>query len=101
MSEVVVTNLQEILQAINKTADEIMQGAQIGIGRAGLAVERQAKLNANTGTRKYKIRKSKKTGNPWLDISPKQHIGASGKGPVSYTHLRAHETREALWLWIL
>ena len=78
---VVILNLQDVLQAIDKSVDNIMQGAQIGIGRAGLAVERQAKLNANTGTRKYKIRKSKQTGREWLDITPDKHIGPSGKGP--------------------
>ena len=78
---VVIVNMQEILQAIDKKADQISQGAQIGIGRAGLAVERQAKINANTGTRRYKIRKSKRTGSEWLDIDPKKHIGPSGKGP--------------------
>ena len=68
---IVVTNLAEVLAAINATGTDIEKGAQIGIGRAGLAVERQAKINANTGTR---VREGGK-------IIPPRHIGPSGQGP--------------------
>jgi len=49
---IVITNLDDVLRAIGNVGSDIEQGAKIGIGRAGLAVERQAKLNANTGTHK-------------------------------------------------
>jgi len=49
---IVITNLDDVLRAIGNLGSNVEQGAKIGIGRAGLAVERQAKLNANTGTHK-------------------------------------------------
>lgn len=68
---IVITNLDDVLRAIGNVGSNVEQGAKIGIGRAGLAVERQAKLNANTGTRRREGGK----------IIPPQHIGPSGKGP--------------------
>lgn len=47
---ITVTNLKEILGALDATADKIEQAAQIGIAQAGLAIQRQAQINANTGT---------------------------------------------------
>jgi len=49
---IVITNLDDVLRAIGNVGSDVERGAKIGIGRAGLAVERQAKLNANTGTHK-------------------------------------------------
>jgi hypothetical protein len=48
---IIVKNLQEVLAAIGASQTKIENGAKIGIAQAGLAIERQAKLNANTGTR--------------------------------------------------
>ena len=60
---------------------KIEQGAQIGIMRAGLAIERRAKKNF-VGTRKYKIMTSKK-GNVYLKIDPPRHTG--GQYPNTVT----------------
>jgi len=68
---IVVTNLDDVLRAIDNVGSDIEQGAKIGIGRAGLAIERQAKLNASNGTR---VREGNK-------IIPPRHIGPSGQGP--------------------
>ena len=68
---IIVKNLQEVLAAIGASQTQIEKGAKIGIAQAGLAIERQAKLNANTGTR---VRVGSK-------IVPARHIGPSGMGP--------------------
>ena len=68
---IIVKNLKEVLAAIDGAGDRIEQGAQIGIAQAGLAIERQAKINANTGTRRREGSR----------IIPPKHIGPSGSGP--------------------
>jgi hypothetical protein len=82
MAEIVIKNLADVLAAIDGAAEKIEQGAQLGIMRVGLAVERQAKLNFQ-GTRSYQKRVSKKTGNPWLKITPPKHVGGSGPNTVT------------------
>lgn len=77
MAAILITNLDDVLAAVDAAATKIEQGAQIGIMRAGLQVERMAKKNFS-GTRKYKIMTSKK-GNVWLKIDPPRHTG--GKYP--------------------
>lgn len=77
---IVVKNLKDVLDAIDGAADKIEIGAQIGIGRAALAIERQAKENANNGERSYEKRVSR-NGNTWLKVTPDRHIGPSGGGP--------------------
>lgn len=52
MGAIVVKNLQEVINAIDKSVDNIEQAAQYGLGMAALAIERQAKINANTGQHK-------------------------------------------------
>lgn len=79
---IIIKNLDDVLKAVNGAATKIEQGAQIGIMRAGLVVERQAKINFQ-GTRSYEKRVSKKTGNAWLRITPPRHVG--GKGPNTVT----------------
>jgi len=59
MSAIIIKNLSEVLAAVKGTTSKIEEGAQIGIMRAGLAVERQAKLNFQ-GTRSYEKRVSKR-----------------------------------------
>ena len=91
MAGIVIKNLTEVLAAVNGSADKIAQGAQIGIMRAGLAVERQAKLNFQ-GTRSYEKRVSKKTGRPYIVTSPKKHVGGSGPNTVTGNLKRSIKT---------
>lgn len=72
-ASIVVTNLKEVLAAIDGAESKIEQGAQIGIMRAGLDIERRAKKNF-VGTRKYKIMTSKR-GKVYLKIEPPRHTG--------------------------
>lgn len=90
MAEIVIKNLQDILAAIDGSAEKIAQGAQLGIMRVGLAVERQAKLNFQ-GTRSYKRRVSK-NGRPYLVITPPKHIGGSGPNTVTGNLKRSIKT---------
>lgn len=78
---IIVKNLKEVLAALNATEDKMEAAAKIGIARAALAIERQAKINANNGERTYEKRVSKRTGNTWLKVTPERHIGPSGEGP--------------------
>jgi hypothetical protein len=91
MAEIVIKNLQDVLAAIDGAAEKIEQGAQLGVMRVGLAVERQAKLNFQ-GTRSYEKRVSKKTGNPWLKITPPRHVGGSGPNTVTGNLKRSIKT---------
>ena len=90
MAEIVIRNLQEVLAAIDGAAEKIEQGAQLGIMRVGLAVERQAKLNFQ-GTRSYEKRTSK-NGRPYLVITPKNHVGGSGPNTVTGNLKRSIKT---------
>jgi hypothetical protein len=47
---IVVKNLKEVLAAIDATEDKLERAAQQGIAQAGLAIQRKAQANANTGT---------------------------------------------------
>ena len=90
MAEIVIRNLKEVLAAIDGSAEKIEQGAQLGIMRVGLAVERQAKLNFQ-GTRSYEKRVSK-NGRPYLVITPKNHVGGSGPNTVTGNLKRSIKT---------
>ena len=90
MAEIVIKNLKEVLAAIDGSAEKIAQGAQLGIMRVGLAVERQAKLNFQ-GTRSYEKRVSK-NGRPYLVITPKKHVGGSGPNTVTGNLKRSIKT---------
>jgi hypothetical protein len=90
MAEIVIKNLKEVLAAIDGSAEKIEQGAQLGIMRVGLAVERQAKLNFQ-GTRSYEKRVSK-NGRPYLVITPKNHVGGSGPNTVTGNLKRSIKT---------
>jgi hypothetical protein len=90
MAEIVIKNLKEVLAAIDGSAKKIEQGAQLGIMRVGLAVERQAKLNFQ-GTRSYEKRVSK-NGRPYLVITPKNHVGGSGPNTVTGNLKRSIKT---------
>jgi len=90
MAEIVITNLKDILAAIDGTAEKIAQGAQLGIMRVGLAVERQAKLNFQ-GTRSYKKRVSK-NGRAYIVTDPPRHVGGSGPNTVTGNLKRSIKT---------
>lgn len=81
MSGIIIKNLSEVLAAIDGSAKKIEQGAQIGIMRAGLAVERQAKLNFQS-TRSYEKRVSR-NGIGYLVVTPPKHVGGSGPNTVT------------------
>jgi len=91
MAEIIITNLKDVLAAIDGAAEKIEQGAQLGIMRVGLAVERQAQLNFQ-GTRSYEKRVSKKTGRPWLKVTPPKHVGGSGPNTVTGNLKRSIKT---------
>jgi hypothetical protein len=65
MGAVVIRNLADVLKGLEVQEDRIENAAQTAIATAGFAIQRQAQINANTGTH------SKKTG----------HIPGSGPGP--------------------
>jgi hypothetical protein len=90
MAEIVIKNLKEVLAAIDGSAAKIEQGAQLGIMRVGLAVERQAKLNFQ-GTRSYEKRTSK-NGRAYLFITPPKHVGGSGPNTVTGNLKRSIKT---------
>lgn len=81
MTAIVITNLDDVLKAVDGAATKIEQGAQIGIMRAGLQIERNAKKNF-VGTRSYKIMTSKK-GNAYLKITPPKHTGGAFPNTVT------------------
>ena len=90
MAEIVIKNLKDVLAAIDGAAEKIEQGAQLGIMRVGLAVERQAKLNFQ-GTRSYEKRTSK-NGRAYLVITPPKHVGGSGPNTVTGNLKRSIKT---------
>jgi hypothetical protein len=71
MGAIVVRNLADVLKSIEGLEDKIEKAAQLGVAMAGLAIEREAKINANNGVR---VRQGNK-------IIPPKHIGPSGSGP--------------------
>jgi hypothetical protein len=90
MAGIIIKNLSEVLAAIDGSKDKIEQGAQIGIMRAGLAVERQAKLNFQ-GTRSY-TKKVSKNGNAYIVTSPNKHVGGSFPNTVTGNLKRSIKT---------
>jgi hypothetical protein len=71
MGAIIVRNLQEALASLDKLESDLDKAAQLGVAMAGLRVERDAKINANNGSRT-------RVGNK---IDPPKHIGPSGSGP--------------------
>jgi len=90
MSGIIIKNLREVLAALDGSQSKIEQGAQVGIMRAGLAVERQAKLNFQ-GTRSYEKRVSR-NGRPYLVVTPPKHVGGSGPNTVTGNLKRSIKT---------
>ena len=52
MGAFIVRNLAQVMNGLTVYEKQIMEAAEFGIAQAGFAVERQAKINANTGTHK-------------------------------------------------
>jgi hypothetical protein len=85
MGAIIVRNLADVLKSIEGLEDKIEKAAQFGVAMAGLAIEREAKINANNGVR---VRVGNK-------IIPPKHIGPSGSGPnvITGTLKRSITTR--------
>jgi hypothetical protein len=71
MGAIIVRNLKEALASLDAVESQLEKAAQLGVAMAGLRVERDAKINANNGSRT-------RVGNK---IDPPKHIGPSGSGP--------------------
>jgi phage gpG-like protein len=52
MAVVIIRNLSQVMAGMDKLEQNMESAAEYAIAMAGLAVERQAKINANTGTHK-------------------------------------------------
>lgn len=65
MSAVIITNLAQVMAGFDAEEQKLDRAIQQAIAQAGLAVERQAKINANTGVHKR----------------GKPHIPGTGPGP--------------------
>lgn len=52
MGAIIVRNLSQMLGGLDKFEQNIMMAGEYAIGQTGLALEREAKINANTGTHK-------------------------------------------------
>ena len=52
MAAIIVRNLSQVMNGLTKFEQNVMDAAEYGIAQAGLALEREAKKNANTGTHK-------------------------------------------------
>lgn len=74
MAAEISVNASEAIEGIKKLDDKVHDAMTIAISRAGFAIERAAVLNFK-GARKYQKRVSKKTGRPWLKITPPRHVG--------------------------
>jgi hypothetical protein len=94
VGSVEVRNLSEVVAGMNLTMKELDEAAFYAIQMASLEIERQARINADTGTRSYEKRVSA-SGRPYLKITPPKHIGPSGKGPNVVTgQLKRHITAQ-------
>jgi len=52
MAAIIIKNLPQVLSSLTAFERNLEQAGQLALAQAALAVERQAKLNANTGTHK-------------------------------------------------
>mgnify|MGYP006293411947 CR=1 FL=1 len=82
MAVSIQVNASDFLNGMQTFEDKVHDAVAVGILRAGTAIERKAVMNFQ-GTRSYEKRVSKKTGRPWLKITPQRHVG--GEGPNTVT----------------
>lgn len=82
MAVSVEVNASDFLAGMEKFEDKVHDALSVAILRAGLAVERKAVMNFQS-TRSYEKRVSKRTGRPWLKITPPRHVGGSGPNTVT------------------
>ena len=52
MGAIIVRNLSQVMNGLTTFERDIMNAAEYAIGQAGFALEREAKINANTGEHK-------------------------------------------------
>ena len=76
-------NQRAVSDAIKDAGSRMEKAAVFAIAQVGFAVERQAKLNANTYTRRQ-IR-SRRGGKVSITYDPPHHIGPKGSGPNRIT----------------
>lgn len=87
MSTIAIKNLAQVLAGINAEEHVLEKAVQEAITQAGLAVERQAKLNASNGTRqRVSTGRRRGEGGRFMSASyrivPKYHVdGGSPNGP--------------------
>lgn len=91
MAYSIQVNASDFLAGMEKFEDKVHNALEVGILRAGLAIERKAVINFQ-GTRSYEKRVSKKTGRPWLKITPPKHQGGEGPNTVTGTLKRSIRT---------
>lgn len=94
MAASISVNADDALQAIDKIDDKVHQAMMEAILRAGTAIERKAVFNFQ-GSRSYERRVSKKTGKPWLKITPPRHVGGAGPNKVTGNLAQSITTRVA------
>lgn len=75
-------NTSDTIAGLNAMEEKINNAMFVAILRSGLAIERKAIMNFQ-GTRSYQKRVSKKTGRPWLKITPPRHVGGPGPNTVT------------------
>lgn len=82
MAYSIQVNTSDVIAGFDKLEDKVNDAVRVGILRAGTAVQRRAVENFQ-GTRSYEKRVSKKTGRPWLKITPNRHVGGAGPNTVT------------------
>lgn len=91
MAYSVEVNASDALAGLNIMEQKVHDAMSVAILRAGLAIERKAIMNFQ-GTRSYEKRISKRTGRPYLKITPSRHIGGEGPNTVTGTLKRSIRT---------
>lgn len=82
MAASIQVNANEAIAGMEKLDDKVNAAMMMAVLRAGTAIERRAVENFQ-GSRTYEKRVSKKTGRPWLKITPSRHIGGPGPNTVT------------------
>lgn len=82
MAASISVNANDAIAGMDKLDDKINAAMMMAVLRAGTAIERRAVENFQ-GSRSYEKRISKKTGRPWLKITPPRHVGGPGPNTVT------------------